>query len=385
MIVFFTYTASSAGANKMTFLIARHFQMEGVRAMVICGEGGPLVEQYGKFLDIEILNKKKINFSGGAGKKVADKIRYYSNYFKSADILKKIKPQAAYISNSADYGYNKSILENKIKLVLHAQGIYTSLVNSKKKNWDYFHNSDHIISISDEVKRNIIFNFGIDPGKITTIYNGIDPSEINVRLASSRFDRSSFGFDKDDFVVSSAGTLCWRKGSDIFVDAALQVLERTNNPKIKFLWIGADSKNNSLPNADKRMRSVLEKIIKDRHVENNIIFVPAVDQPYDIYYLTDMYAICSREEAFGLVIIENMFLGKPVVAFPIGGIPEVLQYGGGVFTKHISSGSLADTIIDNLSAQKLTTISQNSKNIISEHFDINNQIKKIIEIFDRLT
>lgn len=385
MIVFFTYTASSAGANKMTFLIAKHFQKEGVRSMVICGEGGPLVEQYGKSIDIEILNKKKFNFGSGVGKKVADRIRYYNNYFKSDDILRKIKPQAAYLSNSSDYGYNKAILENKIKLVLHAQGINTSLVNSKKKNRDYLYYADHIISVSDIVKTNMIFNFGIDPMKITTVYNGIDPLEIYGKLANPRFNRSSFGFDKNDFVISSAGTLCWGKGSDIFVDTAIKVLEKTNNPRIKFIWIGAESKNNSLPNADKGMQSILEKIIKDRHLDKNIIFVPAIDQPYDIYNLTDLYVICSREEAFGLVIIENMLLGKPIVAFPIGGIPEVLQYGGGVFTEQISSSSLADKIIDNLSTNKLTMISQNSKNIISEHFDINNNVNKIIDIFIKLT
>lgn len=384
MIVFFTYTASSAGANKMTFLIARHLVKRGVKSMVICGEDGPLVGQYGSLLDIEILNKKKINPGGGIKKRLSDKIRYYNNYYKAGKLLKKIKPEVAYISNSVDYGYNKSILENKIKLVLHAQGISTNLVNSKKNNREYFYHSDHIISISDEVRNNIIFNFGVDPGKVTTVYNGIEPEEIRNRMFNPRFDRSSYGIEEDDFVISSAGTLCWQKGSDIFVDAAIRVLKRTNNPKIKFLWVGADSKNNSLPNADKGLRNVLEKIIKDEHLEKNIIFIPAINEPYDIYNLADMYVICSREEAFGLVIIENMLLGKPVIAFPIGGIPEVLRYGGGVFTEHISSDSLADTIINNLSAEKISSITRDSKNIVAEHFDINNQVKKIIEIFNRL-
>jgi glycosyltransferase involved in cell wall biosynthesis len=52
-------------------------------------------------------------------------------------------------------------------------------------------------------------------------------------------------------------------------------------------------------------------------------------------------------EAFGMVLIESMACGTPVVGFPVGGVPLVIaDTGGGVVASSIGPGPLADALIE---------------------------------------
>jgi glycosyltransferase involved in cell wall biosynthesis len=137
-----------------------------------------------------------------------------------------------------------------------------------------------------------------------------------------------------------------RKGSDIALEAI--ALLKAKHPKLKVVAFGhaASTSNDSLSHFD------------DFHIS------PDQDTLHEIYGQCTAWVFASREEGFGLPILEAMACGTPVAATAAGAAPEILAGGGGVLASDFTPQSMAAAISEIITLPDLAwvSLSQNAMN-----------------------
>jgi L-malate glycosyltransferase len=155
----------------------------------------------------------------------------------------------------------------------------------------------------------------------TVVVNGVEPPR-------HRGDpRAELGLEADSFVVGGIGRLHEHKGWDVLCRAATLVRERV--PAARFLVIG---------------RGPEEGRLRARPDCGTMEFVGYRDDASSYLPAFDALAIPSRYEGFGMVAVEAMMAGVPVVASRVGGLPEVVG-DCGLLVAPDHPGELADALV----------------------------------------
>ena len=154
---------------------------------------------------------------------------------------------------------------------------------------------------------------GVDPTKVDVVPNGIPPEALEPG-DGARF-RKRHGLDEGPLVLFLA-RLGHDKGVRDLVAAAPELLRR--HPRATIALCGRDA--GARPGA--------EKLARRLGVAERVRFLGPVDDPRDAYAACDAFCLPSHYEAFGIVYLEAMAQGKPVVGSTAGGIPEAVADAG---------------------------------------------------------
>jgi glycosyltransferase involved in cell wall biosynthesis len=114
--------------------------------------------------------------------------------------------------------------------------------------------------------------------------------------------------------VGWVGRLSGEKGPDLLLDA----LARINRPDITTVLLG-----------DGPDRAALERRVAEGVLRSSVRFVGGQVQAARLFSAFDVLAISSRTEGLPMVMLEAVAAHVPVVAFAVGGIPEVLDHATG--------------------------------------------------------
>ena len=71
----------------------------------------------------------------------------------------------------------------------------------------------------------------------------------------------------------------------------------------------------------------LERQARALGVADRVVFAGPVQDPRDFYRCLDLFVLPSLDEGFGLVVLEAMAMGLPVIGTHVGGVPEILTHG----------------------------------------------------------
>ncbi len=207
----------------------------------------------------------------------------------------------------------------KLVLVAHGIEIWQKLPSWKKK---ILQHCDSILAVSNYTKQQIIDKQQVQAAKIQIFHNTINP-----------FFECPKTFDKPDYLMekyklnsenqvfltlarlSSAEQY---KGYDTVLEALPKVLKIY--PTCKYVIAGK---------YDELEYQRIMNIIKDRHLENNVILTGFVknNELIDHYLLADTFIMPSRGEGFGIVYLEAMACGVSVIAGNIDGSVDALRQG----------------------------------------------------------
>ena len=163
--------------------------------------------------------------------------------------------------------------------------------------------ADKIITVSNYMKSQIVERYGIPEEKIQVIYNGIDPDAPNERI--------KFGLPEK--TVLFLGRLTVQKGPDYFLYAAKRVLEMEKN--VRFIVVGDGY---MLPDL---IQKSVELGIADR-----VHFTGYVESVDEFYRMADLYVMPSVSEPFGIVALEALARGTPVIVSKQSGVSEILNH-----------------------------------------------------------
>jgi glycosyltransferase involved in cell wall biosynthesis len=173
--------------------------------------------------------------------------------------------------------------------------------------------SRSIVCVS-EASRDRLLEFGVAPGKCHLVHDAVP----EVRLGALQGPEEGSG---EELTVLSAGTITPQKGQHVLVEAARELVRRY--PAVQILLAGEVAFEQDRP-----YREALEASV-DRHgLRGNVRFLGFRDDLPDLIGRATVVAHpATDEETLGLVPLEAMAAGRPVVASRIGGIPEVVADG----------------------------------------------------------
>jgi glycogen synthase len=181
-----------------------------------------------------------------------------------------------------------------------------------------YRNADGVIAVSEAMRKDVNRLYGVSARMITVIHNGID--EDQYRPSNNPAVLEAYGIDPDRPFVLMVARLTRQKGILHFLDAVKHLASGVQ------IVICA-----SAPDTDEIMQETAEKVAMARKATPNTVIwvketVPAKD--LIILYSGAAVFVCpSIYEPFGIVNLEAMACGAPVVASAVGGIPEVVLDG----------------------------------------------------------
>jgi len=174
----------------------------------------------------------------------------------------------------------------------------------------------HIVAVSHATARAFCGSLDLQE-RVRTIHNGVDLSRFPLKSDSASAFRAQFGIPKNAFLVCAVGQICERKGLDELVDAFQRICKSA--PQMHLAIVGTVVFKHE-ERYFQRLREMATKTMgSDRiHFTGELSNVPEVLQASDLLVLN------SRQEPFGLVLVEAMSSGTPVLASRVGGIPEIV-------------------------------------------------------------
>ena len=159
--------------------------------------------------------------------------------------------------------------------------------------------------------------------------------------------KKRFGFDPDRPLVGIVGRLQRWKGMHVFAAAMRQVLEK--RPDVQGVIVGGKF------HLEPDYEGALKKQLKAYGIENRVRMVGAQSNVPEWIQSMDIFVHASEREPFGIVIIEAMSLGKPVIATRPGGPEEIIDPGvNGELVDWNDSDALAHAIESYLAAPRLS-------------------------------
>ncbi|WP_282349061.1 glycoside hydrolase family 99-like domain-containing protein [Pseudomonas sp. PS01301] len=172
--------------------------------------------------------------------------------------------------------------------------------------------TDHFIAVSAPVQENLLKNHKIRNINISLIHPYIDIAVDKLSTAESSAMRTELRIGAEDIVIIGCGTTDWRKGPDLFVKTAIELLKKTKS--LKFVWIGGSS-NSEL--------DVLGKMIMDAKAEDHIAFIGERSNARQYFQIGHLFFLSSREDPYPLVALEAAAAGIPIVCYAhTGGMPS---------------------------------------------------------------
>ncbi|ACX51280.1 glycosyl transferase group 1 [Ammonifex degensii KC4] len=230
--------------------------------------------------------------------------------------------------------------------------------------------TDHFIAVSRFLAESLVQE-GIARDKITVVYNGIElplPSS-----SSGKSFRATWGVPPDVPLVATVGRLHPVKGHRYFLEAAAEV--RRELPEARFAVIGTGPE-----------RRELEELAYRLGIEDSVIFTGFLPEVTSCYPEFDLLVLASLMEGFGLVVLEALALGTPVVATRVGGVPEVVREGEtGLLVPPADAQALARAIIWMLEHRdRAQEMAARGKEMVAREFSSTRMAKDTLEVYRRV-
>ena len=167
--------------------------------------------------------------------------------------------------------------------------------------------ADQIITVSNLTRSIVIEKYGIDPSKITTVYNAVEPVD--------KIENQGYSKGINEKIVTFLGRITMQKGPEYFVEAAYQVLRKTNN--VHFVMAGSGDM------MEKMIRRTARLGISDRFHFTGFLYG---DDVFDMFHMSDIYVMPSVSEPFGISPLEAMMSDVPTIISKQSGVAEILTH-----------------------------------------------------------
>ncbi|MDR1538994.1 MAG: glycosyltransferase family 4 protein [Clostridiales bacterium] len=228
--------------------------------------------------------------------------------------------------------------------------------------------ADAFIAVSPAAAENLKL-LGAPQQKIRVIFNGVAPSPF---LAQEDRDylRRSYGFNREDFIVSIMARLVDVKGHDTILDAARMI--KNLDSSIRFLIAGEGP-----------ARRHLEERVEGEGL-SNVTFTGFVKEIYLIENITDLQINASYgTEATSMALLSGMSLGIPAIASDYGGNPYVIEDGAnGIIFQMKNGPALTKAILDIKSNPDLySMMSAKAMEIYSKRFTLDAMGSSTLELY----
>jgi len=283
------------------------------------------------------------------------KIKVFGNILFSIKILKKLKdinPDIVHVEGLwiGIPGYlAKKILKIPYVVTGHGSDVYLQsklLLNLRSK--PVLKSADAVIALTENMKKEME---NICKKNVFVVPNGINLKEFE--------NLSKIQNIKKEHRILFVGSLVSIKGIRYLIESMKMIRNKYSNAQLVIVGDGTD-------------KYKLEKLVIELDLCNCVSFVGKVPNHKIAQYMieSDIFVLPSLSEGFGIVLLEAMASGLPIVASNVGGIPSLIQNG--------VNGFLVDPKNPEKIAEKVLFLFNNEDIMIK----ISKNNKKIVENYD---
>lgn len=174
--------------------------------------------------------------------------------------------------------------------------------------------TDNVITVSKALKNEIMWIYNVPDWKVNVVYNGINYRNYDGWVEPAAVKRM-YGIGDMDPTILFAGRMVYQKGPDLLLEAIPHILKYYDTAK--FVFVG-----------DGDMRWGLEQRANQMSIGHATRFLGYQNgwRLVDLFKACDCVCVPSRNEPFGIVVLEAWSAGKPVVASSKGGPSEIVWH-----------------------------------------------------------
>ncbi|WP_091878319.1 glycosyltransferase family 4 protein [Bradyrhizobium sp. Rc2d] len=203
----------------------------------------------------------------------------------------------------------------------------------------------HYIAVSRAVAENLTKKYLIPANRVRVIHGFVPVSEF-CRAESDLQEsvRREIGIAPDAKIICGCGSIEHRKGTDIFVKVADEVIRRSGAFPVHFVWIGG---------AREDIETMCKRLVR-LGLADRIHFVGSKSNVASYFEAADIFLLTSREDPFPLVMLEAALHETPIICFDqTGGAPEFLQDDSGFVVPKFNIEKMSDKVMELLASPHL--------------------------------
>ena len=174
--------------------------------------------------------------------------------------------------------------------------------------------ADRVITVSKSLKKEVMWMYEAPEWKVRPIYNAVNPQHFEGWLNPGEV-KARYGIGPMDPMVLFVGRLEFQKGPDLLVETIPGLLK--HYPAAKFVFAGDGEMRRSLESRTRQLGVA--------HATRFLGFKNGHELP-ELYKACDIVCVPSRNEPFGIVVLEGWSAGKPVVVSKNGGPDEYVWH-----------------------------------------------------------
>lgn len=373
-IIALGHEASLSGAPKLFLELLIELKKQDFEIIIFLKTGGPLLADFselGKVYLLDSLHKKNSKF-------LKLLIRFLP-FYKIRDLHLKVtfsrySPCLILnytLVNSKLFSYLNRIKAPMLTVAQEMKSVVNLFdrlqINESKLVFD---RTSYFITCSKAVKEDLVKVFKVNKNKVKVIYNSVSYYSLEGINNNNTLEQVD-----EDFYVGMCGGPIHRKGPDLFLNTAKYINENYNNQNIKFIWQGG-SENTS---AYQDFMNEIELL----RLNNVVQIIPSKKNVQSFFSKINLFLCSSREEPFGMVILEAGLNNIPSLAFEKSGGPEeILANHRGLIVPYGSFKKMAEAIVELKNNKSLMSkYSKNLNNYSIKNHKKNNNLEtiKIIE------
>lgn len=293
------------GAEEHLLSLVHNLDRESFRPVVCCiGTGGPIGREI-RDSGVPVVELGKMR-TGRFDRRIVSSLR---------DLLRreKIDLLHSHLYHPNLYGRLAAFREG-VPAVCTVHNIYVRpKLHRRLINRWLARNTARIIAVSTPVRDDILRYDRVDPSKVTVVPNGVDVARFTLAMTREQA-RERLGIADVPYVIGTLGRLEEQKGLPHLVEALRLLAEGGDGA---FLLVAGSGR------AEGRLREMISRL----GLEARVRFLGVRRDVPEIHRAMDVFVLPSLWEGLPIALLEAMASGLPVVATPVGGIPDVVRDG----------------------------------------------------------
>ncbi len=241
----------------------------------------------------------------------------------------------------------------------------------RKITREYSNKCDAVIAPSSAIKK-LLLDRGITT-PISVIPSGINVEKFGRNTGKREEIRTKYKIKPGDIALITASRIAKEKNVKFLIESFFAVKKKCEN--VKFFIVG-----------DGAVRKELEKMAKSLGMGQDVIFTGLVsrEEIINLYQASDIFVFASLTETQGLVAVEAMAAGLPVVAIRASGIEDMVESGkNGILTKN-STDEFSESVLRLVQNGELRKKMSERAKISSKKFSIEIWTKRMVELYSSL-
>jgi glycosyltransferase involved in cell wall biosynthesis len=360
-IVVFGHDAHMHGAQLNLLSMVRNLTMKmGNKVHVFLLSGGELNDAYRKLAPTTVINDDLLN----PREQLSDLLKELSTRGYDHAILN-TTVTGSYTKLLKSHGFKVSNLIHELPSLIRSYQLEESL-------YEIALDSDDVVFSTEYVREKIQKEFALRLTHSRVLPQGINFNESYQQKKVVRNElRKKIGIGETELVVMGCGFADFRKGIDIFVRVAQNVINQIG--QARFIWVGR---------LDPKIECYIHSDIANMDLSERIIITGSLPLPFEHYLASDIFLLTSREDPLPSVVMEAFDAGLPVIGFEgAGGFVELLDTDErGELVPYMNEAAMSEAILRTKSRLDNGLFYEHNHEYARSNFDYVSYLERLLDL-----